>query len=727
MSRARPHHEPDTRSDGLHEGRIILLVLNAFGLVAILFWSIVLQDDVESQLPLRLAYLFSVAFLFLVRPLLGVGRRVRTAWVIADSVVILLINGAVLLLVSRSGLAGVSATPAFVVLVASAVLGATGALLARNGLFSGRTYLTATLLMMVVPAAAWLGFAEVARARIDWLLALSPIGAAAVSVMPVAASGVAQAGAAWLTLLAVLSLAWAVRPPKRSGGPSAPLSVLILIGCLALSADAQQTQPAAKLEVGLNGVIIAGAWNPARLSIENMADPMLVVLNVDGRIRHHVNVAPGRGTEFLVFIPAEQPVFSLRPVACDELVAPSSIALPRLSTISAEHWPGMVVTGPRPQNSDLTHLTERAPGCKFLEVELTRLKKLPSAYLAQFPVVMLQTADVQGLPRDQFVRLTEWVASRTLVIGPGSGVRADWPGLHELAFKRLHGYDVLNPKLLDILPHPRTSLIDPDIYFFGSSADWRHHLQRTVLLASCTLLVVGTAFYLLIQMRVNRPALVGAATMLVLAGLLLAGLSAVSAQKSKPVITTLILQEGVPGSPVILETRLRQISAAQHRMYEVTDDTPVGWVPVYAGESQRRANVFSVSGFADGAAPDVRVFLVQGPQIFVGVSTRLSAASLRDDGLLLQVLGGEWTALRSREGDAELSNVPVEGASRYLKRRTEGILDERFLNWWSRRRVAAGRWLMHVSVEADQSVGGRTVRVFALCLPEPGHVRTVRK
>ena len=184
MKSTQNHGHLEPRRHDISPGRIILFALNLAGLVAILAGTLGSGRSASGQTAFSLAYLYSVVLLLLVRPVLGVEPSSRPGWVVGDSVALLVMDAAVLVLLSAIGTPGTDVIPASIILVASAALGTCAALHTLKAPSAGHGYLLSTLLLSVTPVVAWLGLSEVARVRIDWFLALSPIGAAAASVIP---------------------------------------------------------------------------------------------------------------------------------------------------------------------------------------------------------------------------------------------------------------------------------------------------------------------------------------------------------------------------------------------------------------------------------------------------------------------------------------------------------------------------------------------------------------
>ena len=693
--------------------RIGLFAVDVAGLAAVLIWTLGPAQPATQTLAFAATYLFTLMFFLFLRPLLGASPSGSSRRIITDGIVLAALNAGVLVLVSRIVPAGPSWV-AVVVVLAAAIVGTCGALLSRRSV-----YLAGILLLSTLPVVLWLGLEELAGVRADWLLAISPVGAGVITALR---TGPTTLAASWMTLLAVVLLAGLLT--TRLGGirmgRSKVLSWLlvasVLSGLGAGVAQAQDSGATAKLELGVNGEIIAGAWNPARLMVTGIAKPMTLTLDIDGCVTHELEVVPDRWTEFLAFIPHEQPVLSLSGRDLAETAKSNLMPAGQLTEVGTEHWPGMVVTGGSSrENSGESPLKERARGVRFLDVELSELMKLPSMYLEQFPVVMLENGKVEGPPRKEFVRLTEWVSSRTLVIPPDSKVRRDWPGLAALTFEEVYRYEVLNRGLLDVLHHPRLLEVDPEIGFFGEGGDWHVRMQHAVLAACLGLLLVGGGFYVLMEVRLRGP--LGAGVLAVIVVALIAGVAWVGlkAYEKTPVLSDVVLVETKSGSAVALETRFRRISGSPGGTYKVGQDAPAGWVPIYTSELQREANTLVVRQGKGEGIPEVAVKLATGSQVFLSTRCKLvvnsptaagAAEGIVDDEMLVRVAGGKWLL----EGGRETETLNVGD---YVRGRTGGQLDVRFLNWWAKRAPEGSHWRLRFSVEPGAN-GTAGAHVLAL-------------
>jgi len=470
---------------------------------------------------------------------------------------------------------------------------------------------------------------------------------------------------------------------------------------------------------------VTGGWNPARLMVTGIKEPVQAWLVIDGTVRHAVTLNPEQWTELMLFIPHEQPVVSLSGAGLEEMVKSSAALGTGLRTVGMEYWPGMLVNGAEKKTATEQPLGERAPGLRFVEVELGELTRLGNAYLAQFPVVMLETTETEGVPRNEFMRLTEWVSSRTLVIPPGSKVRGDWPGLETLKFEEVYGYEVLNRGVLDVLCHPRVKLVDGEIGFFGAAGEWTVRMRQGVLVTCLGLLLAVSAFYVLVEARARGPlaAVIIAAT--ILGVLLTIGASVLKVHERTAVVSDMVLSEGTAGSTVVLERHFRQIAGSPGLKHRVDADAVSGWVPVYRSEREFVQSVFELGPWAGEGMPEVWVRNASGKQVLVSSRTRLIG----------EPLSGGWMSADKAQGEASVPDsldraelalrvengkwrpdreTPAEEVRQWVQRETGGILDARFLDWWSRR-APEGTWRMRFRTEPNAD-GANELRVEAVLL-----------
>jgi len=183
-----------------------------------------------------------------------------------------------------------------------------------------------------------------------------------------------------------------------------------------------------------------------------------------------------------------------------------------------------------------------------------------------------------------------------------------------------------------------------------------------------------------------------------------------------PVVSDVVLEEGTLNSTVVLETGFRQISGAEGKTYDVGGDAPAGWVPVYTSEAQRRMNMLYIGLWNGNVPPAMRVKLMIGPQIMVTTRTKLVPELTLDLGglmvgggeLYLEVAGGTWRLSEATKLDRE----PARSISKW----TGGVLDEKFLGWWSKRARDGSRWRMRFGVEPGIDGGRSKVKVVAVRL-----------
>lgn len=719
MNRSKPsRHAAVTRNQG---ERIALFAVNVGGMGTVL--ALTLVGGSADGAPLTWTFLWSAMFLLLVRPVLGCTSQTPLREVLADSVILAGICAGVLVLVSQAGALNVSLSRLLMVGLSATVLGSCAAVWSRADRLQQGRYVVGMLLLCALPPAVWLGLEEIARVRLDWLVALSPVAAALSAAAPSAPQRMAVASAVWMAILAVLVLVWTIavylrRRSEDSRVGRNTVQTLLLLGLVLVGASNAGAQTegapqvprlAARLQLGVGGAIIAGGWNPARLMVDGLSGPEEATLIVDGQIEHHVQVQPGRAVDFLVLIPQEQPVFELA-VGEGERARSSLPAVGPLDAVSNDYWPGLIVRGGT-ATSGPERLQERAPGVKFLSVDIEQFENLPAQYLAQFPVVMLEEPPSRGVTQSQFRRLTEWLASRTLVLPPGSRVRAEWPGLRALSFEREYGYDVLNPRLLDLLSRPRVRLVNPDEYFLGPKRQDIRDLARTTLFWTGALLVGTSAFYVIMRARNLSWVVTLTASLILLGAVLWAGAWSIARVRSAVWVESAELVEGEPGLSVGLVTRFQEVrsQAAGGARYTLDAESGAPWVPVYRNDRQRLANRLMVS---EGGRMTIE--MGESPQLFVSTEPRLLAGSAFPTGEELRRLveaglaDGPWSAgavvMEFGEGRGRLLSAggpgpwrgPVE-LGRELTRRTGGALREQFVRWWVERRPE-GRSLVKVQV-----------------------------
>ena len=136
---------------------------------------------------------------------------------------------------------------------------------------------------------------------------------------------------------------------------------------------------------------------------------------------------------------------------------------------------------------------------------------------------------------------------------------------------------------------------------------------------------------------------------------------------------------------------------------EIGVDSRTGSVPVYLSESQRRMSALRLRDFAGGMPRHASIRLAGGAQVLMTELTRLVATR------------GVKRLSESPEvaEGGEVVSVADEKMAEYLRERSRGVLDERFLRWWSARGREQVAWRMHVSAERDPASGELTVRVQA--------------